>query len=125
MTPIEIMALIFIIVGAIKLIVILVKPKAWASLVKKVWSSPILVMIVALILAAITLNYLLVELSIIHIFAVMLFTALLAAISMAAYPKEIVALAQKMLKDKAVIKKAWLSIIIWIVLIIWGLSMFF
>ena len=55
----------------------------------------------------------------------MLFVSLLAAVSVASYSKEIVVLGEKMLKDKAMIKKAWLSILVWIVLIIWVVYVLF
>lgn len=125
MTPIETLALIAMLVIAIKLIVILVKPKAWADLVKKIWANPVLMEVIVLILATITLYYLLQELTIVQIFTVILFIALVAATSIAAYSKEMIALSQKMLKDKNIAKKAWLSILIWIILILWGLKELF
>ena len=120
-TPVEWMALILIVISAIKIIVILVKPKAWNdSVVKKLWKNSGLAMIVSLILAAVALYYLLQELTIVQILATMLFLALLIAVGVAAYKKEVIGLADKMLKNKAVIKKSWLYIIIWIVLLLWG-----
>ena len=120
-TPVEWMALILIVISAIKIIVILVKPKAWNdSVVKKLWKNSGLAMIVSLILAAVALYYLLQELTIVQILATMLFLALLMAIGVSAYKKEIIGLADKMLKNKSVIKKSWLYLIIWIVLLLWG-----
>ena len=125
-TPIEWMALVFILVVAVKLIVILVNPRTWYdSVVKKVWKSPGLCMIVSLVLAALTLYYLLQEITIVQILAVMLFLALLMAVGMSVYQKEILALADKMLKDKTIIKKSWLYIIIWIALVVWGAGVLF
>ena len=126
MTPIETIALIFIVVAAIKILVILMKPKAWANLVKKVWTTPFTIAILSLILAIIVLYYLTeAGITILHIFAVMLFTALLAAIGVSAYAEEITSLAQKLLRDKKFVKKAWLSIVIWILLILWGILTLF
>lgn len=125
MTPIEIIALIILVAAAIKILVILIKPSSWMGMARTVWKQPALTAIVSLILAAIVLYYLLQEITIIQIFAVMAFVALLAALSMAAYSAEIIALGQKMLKDKAVVKKAWLSIVVWIVLIAWGFYVLF
>lgn len=126
MTPIEIIALIVAIVAAIKIIVVLIKPKAWLnSVVKPVYSKPTLTMLVSLILAVLVLYYLLMELNIIQIFAVMAFLALIMALSFAAYFREIVGLAEKMLRDNHVIKRAWLAILIWIILICWTLYVLF
>jgi len=121
-TPIEWMALILIVVSAIKLVVVLVNPKAWYdSVAKKVWASPNLMMVVSLVLAAVVLYYLLLGgITIVEILAVMLFLSLFIAAGAAIYKKEILGLAQKLLKDKSMIKKSWLYIILWAVLIVWG-----
>lgn len=122
MTPIEIFAFIAAIAGAVKILVLLIKPKVWLdSVVKKVYKIPVLTAVISLALSLAVLYYLLEELTITQIFAVMLFIALLAAISIAAYSKEMVSLAEKLTRDKKPLKKAWLAILIWIVLIIWVL----
>ena len=123
MTPIEIIALIFAILAAIKIIVILVKPKVWVdSVVKKVWINPLITGTICLILAAIVLYYLIDGgMTIIQIFAVMGFVALLAGIGIAAYAKEVVGCAEKLLKQ-GIVKKSWLQLIIWIILTIWALK---
>jgi len=125
MTPIEIMALIVIVVAVIKLIVILVKPKAWIGVVKSVYSNSVLTMVVSLVLAVIVLNYLLTELTIVQIFASMLFFALLAALSISVYSKDLISLGNKMLKDRKFLSKAWLAIVVWIILIIWAVKELF
>lgn len=121
MTLIEIMALIIVILGAVKIIVILIKPRSWAKVVNLVYEKPAVTMIVALLLAMIVLKYLLTELTIVQIFAVMLFLALLMAVGVASYAKETTSLANKLLKDRHVLKKGWLAILIWIILMIWVL----
>lgn len=125
MTPIEIIALIVILVAAIKIIVLLINPKSWMGVVRKVWTNPMITSVISLILAAVVLYYLLQEITIIQVFAAMALVGLLAALGIAAYSNEIVALGEKMLKDKAVIKKAWLALLIWIILIIWALKELF
>ncbi len=123
---IEILALIIAVVAAIKILVILVKPKAWMEVVKAVYKSPRITMIISTILAAVVLYYLNNSgISIIQIFAVMLFLALLMAVSVSAYAKDMIALGRKMLKDRKILKKAWLSIVIWALLIIWVLYSLF
>jgi len=124
LTSIEIFALIVVIVAAIKILVLLIQPKSWLSVVKTVYAKPALAMMVELILAAVILYYLLAELNIVQIFAVMLFFALLMAISFTTYSKETISWARKML-NKNVIKKAWLAILIWVILIVWVLYTLF
>ena len=120
MTPIGIIALILIIVSAIKIIVILVNPKSWADLVKKIWVNPMVTSIVSLILAAIVLYYLIQSgLTIVQILAVTAFVALLMAVGIGIYAKEVISIATKMLK-KGILKRAWLYTLIWIILLIWG-----
>ena len=121
-TPIEWIALILIVISAIKIIVILVNPGAWnAKVVKKVWANPNLAMVVSLVLAAIVLYYLLQGgLTIVQILAVTLFVALLIGSGMAGYKNELIAMADKMLKDKSMIKKSWLYIVVWVILLAWG-----
>ena len=126
MTPIEIIALILAVVVAVKLLVIMIKPKAWMNVVDVVYRKPTLLMVVSLILAAVVLYYLdFAGITIVQIFAVMVFFALLAAMTASAYAKEIIVLARKMLKDKSVLKKAWLALVVWIVLVVWVLYTLF
>lgn len=120
MTPIGIIALILILVSAIKIVVILVNPKSWADVVKKIWANPMVMSIVSLILAAIVLYYLIQSgLTIVQILAVTAFVGLLMAVGIGIYANEVISMATKMLK-KGLMKKAWLYTLIWIILLIWG-----
>jgi hypothetical protein len=125
MTPVEIFALIIALAVIIKLVVLLVKPQSWRSVVKVVYGKPGITMIIGLVLAVVVLYYLLMELTIVQIFASMLFLALIAGVTMSAYYEQISELIDNMLKDKAIVKKAWLSIIIWLILSVWVLYVLF
>ncbi len=126
MIPIEIIALVLIIVTVIKLLVILTNPKKWGGVIEAIWKNNGLVTVVSLVLAGVVLYYLLgAGITIIQIFAVMAFLCLLMALSISAYSKDLIGFAKKIFKDKAVVKKAWLVIIIWIILILWGLKELF
>ncbi len=122
METIAIFALIIALLALIKILVILVKPKVWSNLVKIVWSSSNAMMIICFLLASIVFYYLIQELSIIQIMAVVLFIALLGGMSVAVYSKEIVSLANKMLNDRKFLSKGWLAVLIWLVLISWTLK---
>jgi len=67
----------------------------------------------------------LLEITIVQIFAVMLFIALLSAASISTYSKEFLPLIDKLSKDKKLVKKIWPVILIWIILIIWVLFVLF
>jgi hypothetical protein len=127
MTPIEWMAAIVAIVVVIKLLVVLIKPSAWMNMVvKPIYSNNIFLMLVGLVLAGGSLWYLINSgITIVQIFAVFFFLSMTAMITAATYSSDIVAVAKKMLKNKAFLKKAWLSIIIWFALAIWALKELF
>jgi len=126
MTPIEIMALIVAVFAGVKLVVALISPKSWlGSVTKTAWSNPTLTTIGSLVLAAVALFYLLEELTIVQIFAAMFFLMLLMVMGFAPYAKDMLALEDKMLKDRDVVKRGWLSIIVWGILVIWVLYALF
>jgi drug/metabolite transporter (DMT)-like permease len=125
MTPIEWMALIFALLAGIKILVILIKPGSWGNVTNAVYSKPVVTMIVSLILAGFFLNYLLMELTIVQIAAVMLFLAPLMALGISAYSKDLSKLANKILKDRKIVKKAWLAILVWLIFVVWVLYAIF
>ena len=119
MTPVQIMALIVAVLGAIKLLVILVDPKIWLkNVVKPIYKTPMLASVLGLIIAGVSLYYLNQVMSIVDIFAVLLFFMGIMLMSFGVMAKEMVALADKALK-KGILTKFWLPLIIWILLLIW------
>ena len=124
-TAIEWMAAIIALLALIKILVILVKPKAWIFVIDFFYGKPNITMVLSAILALVTFWYLLKELTIVQIFAAMLFTSLLAMITVSVYSKEVISVAKKMLKDRKVLSRAWLSIIIWVILAVWVLKELF
>lgn len=117
MTPIEIIALVLIILSAVKIALI---PKIWMKVVKFLYSKPKILFVVELALAGVVLYYLLqAGLTIIHILSAVAFGALLTGLTFAWFGKETRSWAQSILK-KGLWKKAWLPILIWVALIVWG-----
>lgn len=116
----QIIALILIVVSTIKLIVIIFNPMAWyKNVVKKVYRPHSTW--IFLILALIVLYYLIQsEITITIILAVTTFIALLFGLSFSIFSKELLQFADKIYKSKDIIKRSWLSIIIWIILLLWG-----
>jgi len=121
MTPIELFAWIAIVLALVKIIVVVINPKAWMNFAKTLWERPVVMMVVSLVLGIIVLTYLLETISIVQIFAVTLFVMLLSAVSLASYSKEFMKLADKLAKDKKFLRKAWVPIVVWAGLAIWAL----
>ena len=119
MTPIQIMALIVALLGAIKMIVIFISPKSWIkNVVKPIYKTPMIASIAGLIITGVSLYYLNQELTIVQIFAVLLFFFGLMLMTFAAVSKEMMKLAENVLKKDGLIR-FWLPILVWIILLIW------
>lgn len=118
---VEWFVLVFAIGVLIKLLICAFNPKGWLKFAKSIYKSPSVLFVVELILAAILLYYLLMELTIIQIFATISLGALLTGMTFAIYNKEAMDFAGKFLKGKSLLKRAWLPILIWLALAIWVL----
>jgi len=118
MIPIEIIALVLIILSLIKIALL---PKIWMKyVIKPLYSKARILFMGELVLALIVLYYLLQSgLTIVQILAVTAFTALIMGMTFAWFGKETLMWAGTVLK-KGVWKKAWLPILIWVALITWG-----
>jgi|TARA_Y100000310_G_scaffold339052_1_gene430535 hypothetical protein len=125
-TPVEIIALIVIIAGVIKMIVLLINPKAWMNFAKSVYSKPSFTSFVALVLAAVVLWYLIQSgITIVEVLAVSAFVTLLIAVGLA---KEVGPLMKKyeaMIKKDKLWKEYWLYALAWILLMAWGVKELF
>ena len=71
--------------------------------------------------------YFLIEggISIVHIFASAVFTALLIGATLMAFPKETSAMVKKVIENKGIFLKALLPILAWIIMSIWVLYALF
>ena len=122
MNTIEIFAWIVVLVSAIKLITIIISPKSWINFASKIWKNPKIIALVSLVLGAVVFYYLIQEITIVQIFAVILFVMFIFALTFAVYSKEFYPMLQKFAKEKEIFKKGWLPIIIWAVLIVWAVK---
>ena len=120
LSPIEIIALIFVLGGLVKIIAIMTSRKAWTDFVKGMYRSPGALLFVEVVLAAIVLYYLLQELNIVQITASLTLGALLTGIVFAVYKKEVLPPMLGILKKDS-LKKSWLPILIWFILMVWTL----
>ena len=122
-STIEWFALFLAVFVLIKLIVISINPKSWMRFSKNLFVKPWLTTSISLILALVVLYYLLVEMTIVQIFAVMLFLTLIMIAGTAHFAKDLHKTFDKKIQEK--IKDSWLSIIIWFILSIWVLIQLF
>jgi len=122
MDAVGIFALVAAVAVLVKILTIIIKPKAWLNLTEKIWKAPNIVMFVCLVLAAFVFYNLIQELTMVEIFAVILFVALLGGVSIASYHKEFMGVASKMLKDRKSLRKAWISLVVWLFLALWALK---
>ena len=121
MTPVETIALILIVAAAIKIVVLLVNPKAWMNFAKRIYSNSRLVKVVAFILAAIVLYYLNAEgITIVQILAVAVFISLLLVIGLASEFDDLLKKYQARIKRGTLWRDFWFYTLIWIVLLVWG-----
>ncbi len=120
-TAIETLAFIIIALTIIKVLVIFKNPRIWFKEVVKPMYSSCWMEIIGLVLAAGSLYYLLQVMSIVQIFAVMFFLSAIMLAGIAPYSKDILAFAEKVYKRKGILKRAWLSTTIWVILLLWAL----
>ncbi len=119
-TVIEWFVLVFSILVLLKILFLIFSPKSWANFAKSLYKSPVVLVIVELILAAILLSLLLQTMTIVQIMSAIVLGALLTAIGFTAYSKELLAMTKKTV-NKDMVKRAWLPLLIWAVLAIWTL----
>lgn len=121
LTPVETIALILIVFSTIKLIFIIFNPQLWINFAKKVWGSPGFLTAIMLILGVTILKFLLEELTIVQIIAAIAFAACFFAVGFARSSNEIIKLFEKRWKDRKIIRSHWVYILIWFIMMIWGL----
>lgn len=118
---IETLASIFVILGAVKLIIILINPSAWFNFSKKVYYNPKLTSSIALVLAIIVLYYLInAGMTILHILAAGLFISLIIVTGISKYSKELMNWMERK-GPKQMMKEQCFYILIWLALIVWGI----
>ena len=120
-TSIEIIALVLIVISAIKMLVLLVKPMAWMDFAKSIYKKPIVAKIVGVILGGVVLYYLINSgMTIVQILAVTAFVAALFVIGLAGHVETFIKRYEKEIKAGKMWKEHWFYTLIWIVLLVWG-----
>jgi hypothetical protein len=106
-TAIEILAILLIVLAAIKLVVILVDARVWLGFAKRVYAKPAVTSSVALLLAGLVLHLLLNS------------VALLLMVSVAPYAGRLFAWLETQ-SLPAMLRQQWLYIVVWVLLLAWG-----
>ncbi len=119
MSPLEIIATIFAIIVLVKLIFLSLSARLWMKTVGAMLNYPVATTLIYLVLAGIVGYYVLSNIAIIQIAAVMLFTSLLGGIGLAPYSRVMLRLGEEILNEG--VSKAWLSMLIWTLVAIWVL----
>jgi len=119
-TPIEWIALIFVLVGVVKLVVLLFNKMSWFNFSMKIMRNKTLVSLVSLVLSVVVFYYLIQELSIVQIMASITFMSLLMMIAFVQYGKEFLVFAKKIYSKKF---PAWIWVysLVWVALMSWTL----
>jgi len=110
-------------VSLIKLIVIVINPEIWMKKVVMVVYGHKISVPIFLALAGGSLYYLLQELSIVQIMAVMFFLVFLFGLSFMMFAHEFLPFAQEIYRNRSKMwRKSWFIALIWLALIIWTLT---
>jgi O-antigen ligase len=111
-------------VSVIKLIVVLVKPQAWIRGVgRRIYAVPAVSLPILVILTVISFYYLLQELSMVQVFAAFLVFWLVMLIALLPFGRAFLpAIESAYSNNRAVWKKSWLTMVIWVILLVWALK---
>lgn len=122
MNAIELLAVVFSVLVLVKLIVIVIKPKAWFdNVVKPIYKNNMISMFVFGAAVLVSGYYLLQIMDVVVLGAVTLFVSFLMALNFLLFPNEMLKFSASML-NKDLVKRTWLIIVIWAFLAIWILK---
>jgi len=124
MTALEIIATIFALLIVVKIAVVLVNPQWWMKKVAEpLLGNPPLATAVYGVLAIVVGYYVFTNLDITDVAAVMAFTALVTGLGMLPYAQALLKTAEEISATPSkLLRKAWLPIVIWVVIAFWVLS---
>ena len=127
MSLVEVLALLTAVIVVLKTAILLKSQRFWyGNVTSRYWKgSGNLTMFLSFIVAAIALAILLQELTIVQIWAVMLFSMALTSMALAPFSKYMLAVEKKWFAETNTLKKCWFAAIIWMALSIWVLLSIF
>lgn len=126
MTPIEIIALVFIVLAAVKMLVLLVNPMVWMNGAMKTFNNKIFTQLIGFVLAGVIFYYLRqAGISIVEILAVSSFMTAMLIIAFAGHINDFAAKYKGLIKRGKLWQEYWLYTLIWIILLVWGVKELF
>ncbi|MAF34859.1 hypothetical protein CMO91_03360 [Candidatus Woesearchaeota archaeon] len=125
MTPLETIATIFAVIVLVKLVLIMINPSGWMRMVRPLYvQQKNTIMFVYGVMAILLGYYIFQSLSIVQVSAVMFFTAALMGLAVAPHGKDILALADSIVKRR-IQGLCWISVAVWVFLALWTLRVIF
>ena len=123
MTPIEIIALAFIIFSATKIAVLFIKPTSWyGGPAGAFWVKPAIAYPGILALGSVVLWYLLAELTITQVLAAGVFGFLVYMLDITPYTGKLFGAIQSDIKSGTnILCKNWVGTFVWVALMVWAL----
>ena len=121
-TPVELIALILVVFLVIKILLYFTSPRGLLNIEKGFLSHPSILRWISLILAGIVLNYILKEVSITQIFAVLAFLSLLFVIGASFFGREIINMKESVIRSEDGVRKLKWYAFLWIILLVWVLE---
>ena len=122
MSTIAILAVIFSLIIIVKVSIVFINPHGWFRVVHALFENTRILTIVYAVLSVIVGYYILRNLSIIQVSAVMLFTSLLIGLALIPFFGTILSLRQEVYGSRLdILRKTWLSLLIWTAIALWTL----
>jgi len=123
MTPVEIIALLTALIVLAKVATILRSQRLWFSTVTtRFWGGTgTTTMIVSAVVASVTLWFLLQELTIIEIWAAMLFCMAITVMALAPFSTYLLDAEDRWFAETDTLRQGWLAVIVWVGLSLWVL----
>jgi hypothetical protein len=125
-TPVEIIALVLLIVMAIKILVLLIKPQAWMNFAQCFYKKPVVARAISLVLGGVIFYYLITSgISVVEILAVTAFLAMFIVLGLASEVKPLIAKYKARIKKGKLWKEHWFYTLLWVALMAWGVKELF
>ena len=122
MSTLTILAVILSLVIIVKISIVFIYPHGWFRVVDALFRHTIIITIVYAVLTAIVGYYILRNFNIVHVAAVMLFASLLIGLALIPFSESILSIREELLGSRLdILRKTWLSLLIWIALAVWTL----
>ncbi|PIN95153.1 hypothetical protein COU53_00785 [Candidatus Pacearchaeota archaeon CG10_big_fil_rev_8_21_14_0_10_30_48] len=118
LTPIETIALIFAVIGIVKLLVIIIDRRSWFPIIRGIYGNPKISSVIVFVLVLIVFYYLIKEITMVQLMATIGFVSLLIALAFLQWNKEVLTLSKKILKDKLSLGTL-IYLLLWLVLMLW------